>query len=59
MIVVAENLCVGCGRCQPFCPEEALLAWGYLQIDHERCTECLTCLENCPVDALSSMENSQ
>ncbi len=53
MLVHEEAVCVGCGRCVPFCPEEVLWAWGYLHIDYEKCTECLTCIENCPVDALS------
>lgn len=53
MVAVDEEKCVGCGRCQAFCPEDALKAWGYLEIDHEKCTECLECLENCPLDALS------
>lgn len=59
MIFVAEEICVGCGRCQTFCPEEALRAWGYLQIDHEKCTECLICIGNCPVDALSLKEDNR
>jgi ferredoxin len=40
MVIVDEEACVGCGRCQTFCPAEALKAWGYLEIDAERCTDC-------------------
>ena len=53
MLVVDKETCVGCGRCELFCPENALKAWGYLEIDYQKCTECLCCIENCPVDALS------
>jgi len=53
IVFVDKMTCVGCGRCQTFCPENALWAWGYLEIDHQKCTECLICIENCPVDALS------
>lgn len=53
MVIVDEETCVGCGRCQTFCPEDAMQAWGYLSIDYEKCTECLSCIENCPLDALS------
>ena len=52
MLIVAEDTSVGCGRCITFCPEEALWAWGILEIDYEKCTECLICIDNCPVDAL-------
>ncbi len=40
MLVHHEEKCVGCGRCQTFCPRNALRAWGYLHIDHERSSEC-------------------
>ncbi len=54
MIVVDEKLCVGCGRCEPLCPESALKAWGRLSVDATKCTDCLNCIENCPVSALST-----
>ena len=53
MVVVAEEKCVGCGRCEAFCPEDAMWVWGCLEIDSEKCTECFNCIENCPVDAIS------
>jgi len=37
--------------CVPFCPEEALSCCGKAGVS-EACTECLTCLEYCPVGAL-------
>jgi len=40
MPVVNEELCVGCGRCETFCPAEALRARGYLEIDTKKCTDC-------------------
>ena len=40
MIVINENICSGCGRCETFCPSEALRAWGYLQVDARKCTDC-------------------
>ncbi len=52
-VVVNEALCVGCGNCEPSCPSDALKAWGYLEIDAHKCSECFVCIENCPVGALS------
>jgi ferredoxin len=40
MVAVDIDICVGCGRYVPFCPREALMAWGYLEIDEEKCTGC-------------------
>ena len=57
MVVVDEGRCVGCGRCVPFCPQEALRAWGILEIDIEKCTDCFLCIENCPTAALSLKED--
>jgi NAD-dependent dihydropyrimidine dehydrogenase PreA subunit len=51
MILVDENACVGCAMCVPACPDEAISCCGKASIG-ENCTECLTCLEFCPVCAL-------
>lgn len=40
MIVADLNKCVGCGLCQVSCPREALYAWGTVNIDESRCTDC-------------------
>jgi ferredoxin len=40
VIMVKENVCVGCGRCVPFCPREALSVWGVLSVNTDRCTDC-------------------
>lgn len=52
MVVVDEMRCVGCARCLPFCPEEAIKVYGQAEIDGSKCNECFLCMENCPNDAL-------
>lgn len=52
MLVINEEKCVGCAQCVPFCPREALAAWGLCAVQRVRCDDCLVCLEYCPVDAL-------
>jgi len=55
-MIIHEEKCVGCGRCQPYCPTAAI---GYdglkSRVDQEVCYECGTCLRSahCPVDALA------
>lgn len=56
-IAVNQNLCVGCGQCVLFCPEEALIAlWGICEIDNNKCIDCLVCVSHCPNDALKEAE---
>ena len=52
MLEVNEEKCVGCGQCQPSCPEDAILVWGLAEIDRGKCIDCLACIEWCPLDAL-------
>ena len=40
MVTVNTNKCVSCGRCSTFCPREALRAWGHLEINTSKCTDC-------------------
>ena len=40
MIKADLDKCVGCGCCQMVCPREALLAYGQVRIDTNRCTDC-------------------
>ena len=54
-MLIRKDLCVGCGRCQPYCPVEAIRFEELKSIvDQEVCYECGTCLrsEVCPVEAI-------
>jgi NAD-dependent dihydropyrimidine dehydrogenase PreA subunit len=54
-MIIRQDLCVGCGRCQPFCPVGAISFAGLKStVDQVTCLECGTCLRVaiCPVDAI-------
>ena len=54
-MIIHEDRCVGCGRCQPYCPAGAIGFSGLISaVDQDRCYECGTCLRVgiCPVDAI-------
>jgi NAD-dependent dihydropyrimidine dehydrogenase PreA subunit len=54
-MLIQKHLCVGCGRCQPYCPADAIYFEGLKSaVDQEKCYECGTCLrsEICPVNAI-------
>ena len=54
-MIIHRETCVGCGRCQPYCPAGAILFNDLKSmVDQEACYECGTCLrsEICPVDAI-------
>jgi electron transfer flavoprotein alpha subunit len=46
--------CIGCGRCEPACPVNAISydEKGEPIIDREKCIGCLRCVKVCPVDAI-------
>jgi len=53
------SLCIGCGRCVPLCPMEAItLGDETSSIDPNECAECGTCYraEICPVDAITPVK---
>ena len=55
-MIIHEEICVGCGRCQRYCPATAIRYDGLKSsIDQDVCFECGTCLRSarCPVDAIS------
>ena len=54
-MIIHEDLCVGCGQCQPYCPTGAIRFMELKSaVDQDVCYECGTCLRSgiCPVDAI-------
>lgn len=59
-MIIKKETCVGCGRCQPYCPAGAIIFEDLKsKVNQERCYECGTCLrvKICPVDALEEHPN--
>ncbi|HDP99925.1 MAG TPA: 4Fe-4S dicluster domain-containing protein [bacterium] len=53
MIALKMDLCDFCGSCVSVCLEDAIeLFEARLEIDHDKCTECLRCIKVCPFRAL-------
>ena len=60
-LIIHQEICVGCGRCQPYCPAGAISFVDLVSVvDQDKCYECGTCLrvEVCPVDVYE-MENGK
>jgi electron transport complex protein RnfB len=53
--VIDETRCIGCARCLPPCPVDAIVgAAKYMHtVIAERCTGCELCLSPCPVDCIA------
>ena len=50
--VIADD-CVGCEQCVPECKEKAIsMKDDKAVIDQAKCTQCKTCVETCPVEAI-------
>jgi NAD-dependent dihydropyrimidine dehydrogenase PreA subunit len=59
-MIVFKDVCVGCGRCQPYCPAGAIHFEDHRStVDQDKCFECGTCLRSgiCPVDAILEPPN--
>ncbi len=57
---IDKRICVGCGRCHPYCPTRAIHFENLKSIvDQDACYECGCCLrvEVCPVDAIEESPN--
>ena len=52
---IDESLCVGCARCLPACPVDAIIGSRHYThtIIHDECVGCGLCLPPCPVDCIS------
>ena len=48
---VKEN-CIGCGKCEKLCPLNNISMADGKPVWSTRCTHCMACIGNCPVDAI-------
>jgi len=56
--VIDETACIACGRCEEVCRFEAVVTGNPYTINAEMCEGCLSCLYQCPVEAIH-VENHQ
>jgi electron transport complex protein RnfB len=51
---IDEERCIGCARCLPPCPVDAIVGTAKLlhTVIEDRCTGCELCLAPCPVDCI-------
>ena len=59
-MIIHKQICVGCGRCRPYCPTNAIHFEDLRSVvDQDVCYECGACLrsEICPVDAIEESPN--
>lgn len=59
--VIDESACIGCTKCIPACPVDAIIgtAKHMHSIMTELCTGCELCLPPCPVDCISLVPHSR
>ncbi len=52
-----QELCTGCGTCQKYCRENAIvIRRGQVELDKKLCMECGMCVMPCPFDVLRGSE---
>jgi Fe-S-cluster-containing hydrogenase component 2 len=63
LMLINKELCIGCGRCIPYCPVQAIsMSERKAIVDQETCVECGTCGRNntivkCPTNAFYERED--
>ena len=59
--LIDEEVCIGCAKCLPPCPVDAIL--GAPRLMHtvmlELCTGCELCVSPCPVDCIAMVPRTQ
>ena len=57
--IVAEDTCIGCGRCVSVCPMDNIILENGKALIGNNCATCLACFHWCPVEAIymSKQEN--
>ena len=66
-MIIDRETCIGCGKCFPYCPMEAIILHKkdrdkgtkpYAEIERDECVECAVCLraDVCPTDAIREEE---
>ena len=57
--IIAENTCIGCGRCTRVCPMDNIVLENGKALIGNNCATCLACFHWCPVEAIymSKQEN--
>ena len=48
---VADS-CIGCGKCEKFCPLNNITMQDKKPVWGKNCTHCMACIGNCPVEAI-------
>ena len=56
--LIDEDRCIGCARCLPACPVDAIVGAPRLMhtVIEDQCTGCGLCLPPCPVDCIAMTE---
>ena len=57
-VIIAQDLCRGCGKCKATCPMEAISGEKRSPhfIDNEKCITCGACWGSCPFGAINAIE---
>ena len=59
--VYNKDRCIRCGTCYVFCPDMAIkvLADGFIEHDLYYCKGCGICVEECPTDAITMVDEEE